>query len=150
MIGKMTVGTRDALERMETVTVNQFGRATGIHVKTWIGKCPSERCFGILRMTATRENEYALFCEECGWLPSDGFTPESYYITLPELEQRSGISYNVLVKMAADGELPAVDFGKDERSSWRVPAIVAKGLSLEHNDKWKGWSDHWGKSGEMT
>lgn len=111
------------VDELESTTIRQFLLAAGINGNGWREKCPCTRCTGTLRVALVDAelHEFAAWCPECGWTPAEGFDIEPHYYTLSEASDLLGITYDTIHGMVKNGKIGAVDFGRSQHGSWRIP-----------------------------
>ena len=104
--------------------------------------CPDDHCGGSLVVTKLDDNEYALFCPGCGWLPSDGVDGfERLFYTIDEVAQAAGVSYRSVTTLVQNGFIGAINYGSEARAKWRIP--VAVGDKFAKAGGRPGWHVFW-------
>jgi len=129
------------VEEMATVTTNQFLLATGLGNGNWFKQCPCTRCTGTLRVALVdvESSEFALWCPECGWTPSEGFEIEPNYYTLGEAAELLGVSYDTIHGMVKAEKIGAINFGHHRHGSWRIPKSLIDTIVKLNGD----WTVFW-------
>lgn len=135
-------GSKQTLLNLDTVTIKQFLKASGLNGAGWLKKCPYPGCVGELRVTLANEEteEYAAWCPECGWTPSDGFEPESPYLSIQEAAQALGLADTTVETLVKGGWIGALSFAKHEYSDWRIPRRLVNAIIASDGD----WTIHMG------
>jgi len=123
-------GSKDALARLETITVKQFLKASDLPGDGWLSKCPYPGCGCALRVALTNEQtgEYSVWCEECGWTPADGFDPVSPYLTIQEAANALRLAPVTVETLVKSGMIGATNFTRNTYSDFRIPRSLVNAI----------------------